>query len=524
MKPSVRSLLAAVMCLAAPAFAQTASTLPNHPPGEWRQSLDGPWQFSTRPEPAPTDPVLTVPGNWDTHPEYSTYVGQGWYRRSFDVPADWRGKHVRLCFGAVYHAATVVLNGQEIGRHVGGYTPFEFEVTDRLTYGGVNTLTVCADNTFNRGAWWPWGGISRSVSLVANGDVRVVRQQIDAEPDLKDGSARVSVHYLLSNAGDEPQTVHLASTLDPAAAHLPGATVPIPAHGEQTADVTVLLPKAAVRLWDFDHPNLYHLTTRLTNDAGTVLHEQSDRFGIRKVEVTPEGLFLNGEKIHVCGFNRVSDSNTTGNTEPDVLVRGDVDLMKSAGAVLQRIMHYPQAPDLLDYLDEKGMLIFEEIPVWGGDDPNIKADNPLTEQWMRETITRDYNHPCIIGWSVGNELRNHYAYVHSMIDYTRTLDPHRLLTYISNSASGSGPGHDPIDFCDVAMHNTYGPDPGGLAANLRGKWPKLPVFLSEFGSNQFSEIPRRRGALAAKTLGQPRRASLRHRRVAVDVSTITAAR
>jgi beta-galactosidase len=139
--------------------------------GELRQSLNGAWQFTANAE-AVTLPdakwdVITVPGNWDVLPAYATHIGKGWYQRKLTVPADWRGKHIRLKFDAVYETAEVWLNGKSLGTHRGGYTPFEFEVT-KLLRAGENTVTVCADNTFRRGAWWAWGGISRDVTLIAN--------------------------------------------------------------------------------------------------------------------------------------------------------------------------------------------------------------------------------------------------------------------------------------------------------------------------------------------------------------------
>jgi beta-galactosidase len=239
-------------------------------------------------------------------------------------------------------------------------------------------------------------------------------------------------------------------------------------------------------LWDFDHPNLYDLSSRITEN-GTLLHAKTDHFGIRKVEIKPDGLYLNGELVRVVGFNRVSDSNQYGNTEPDVLVHHDVDLMKSAGADFARLMHTPQAPNLLDYLDEKGMMIIEEIPVWGAGDPQVKKDNPLTEQWLSEMINRDYNHPCVIGWSPGNELRYHYTYVHSMIDYIRkNLDSSRLLTYTSNTAAWLRP--DPVDFSDFAEMNSYGAF-GKTADAVRKQWPNKPIFFSEWGFKQIGASP-----------------------------------
>jgi hypothetical protein len=181
-------------------------------------------------------------------------------------------------------------------------------------------------------------------------------------------------------------------------------------------------------------------------------------------------------------------------------VKKDVDLMKRAGATMTRIMHSPQAPNLLDYLDEKGMLIIAEIPVWGWDDPQVVKDNPLTRQWLREMIERDYNHPCIIGWSPGNEINNHFNYVASMSDYTRqNLDPHRLFGYVSNTANRSGytPQNDPVTVSDIPCINIYsraGKDFAAAAESVRGKWPDKPVFFTEYGADQIggklsSKIP-----------------------------------
>jgi beta-galactosidase len=457
--------------------------------GEWRQSLNGKWQFATNTE-AVVWNSIAVPGNWDTLPAYSIYKGKGWYRREFVAPEDWSGKHIRLKLDAVYHDATVTLNGKELGTHIGGYTPFEFEVTGVLKFGATNSVTVCADNTYRRGAWWHWGGISRSVTLIANNDARIVWQHIRTEPDLKSGEAKLFVRYKLANSGGKTVEASLAATIDGEKEPALTKSVSLPAHAEVEVEAATTLPKSRVRLWDFDHPNLYVLKTQLAADGKTV-HEQSDRFGTRKVELTEDSLLLNGERVRLCGFNRVSDSRQFGNTEPDELVKADVDSMKRAGANLSRLMHFPQAPNLLDYLDEKGMMIWCEIPVWGGDDSFItNKDLSLPRQWMREMIERDYNHPCIIGWSVGNELRNHFNYVSNLMDYTRTLDPHRLVTHVSNSGAG---GHatrtnDPITISPITLYNTYSYNKNA-ATIVHAKWPDKPIFFSEFGIKQFGGSP-----------------------------------
>jgi beta-galactosidase/beta-glucuronidase len=462
--------------------------------GEWAETLDGTWRFSVRGDAPEGEWVpMRVPGNWDATPAFATHSGTGWYARDFAVPTEWRGKRLRLCFDAVYHDAEVTLNGKVLGGHSGGYTPFEFDVTGAVVFGGTNRVVVRADNTPRRGAWWPWGGISRSVTLRANHDLRITRQHIRATPDLARRSAKLVVAYRVANGGSESRVAELACALAGEAGVRAQRRLEIGPGATSEFEVDLAIPEGRAEFWHFDHPRLYTLEARLES-GGSVMHARSDRFGIREVKVRPDGLYLNGERIRVAGFNRVSDSPATGNTEPDALVRGDVDLMKSAGAVMARLMHCPQAPNLLDYLDEKGMLIVAEIPVWGAGDPNVRADNPVTRGWLREMVERDFNHPCIIGWSPGNEIKGHYDYVRTMIAYLRELDPSRLAAYVSNTAAGgtATPENDPVGFGEIAFLNVYGENGERFeraARTLRARWPEQPVFFSEFGARQIGADP-----------------------------------
>lgn len=470
-----------IASLALPAAAQT---------GEDHLSLNGTWNFKTETAGSHWD-TMPVPGNWDTANAYAHYSGPAIYRRDFTPPAAWEGTPVRLRFDAVYQQVDVQLNGWPLGSHTGGYTPFEFDVTNALRYGQPNTLTARADNSYRRGAWWPWGGISRDVLLIHNHAIRITCQTIHAEPNLATGTAKVSLRLTVRNEANTTGPVRLQtglSLVDDPKTIWPvfNNVVTLPAHGEKTLHISTTLPANRVRLWDFDHPHLYVAQTSATI-KGAVQHLRRDRFGIREIKVTKDQLLLNGEPVRLAGFNRVYDHRAWGNTEPEHLIRQDVDLMKRLGGNLMRIMHGAQSPALLDYLDEKGVLVFEEIPVWGGDDPmQREAGNATTKRWLRETIERDTNHPCIIVWSVGNELTGHFNYVKSMTDYVRQdLDPHRLAGYVSYSGvwKGSNSSNDPITFSDLTMHNCYH-SLADMATTLRSRWPDKPVFFTEFGTSQ----------------------------------------
>lgn len=500
-----------IACLLVFGYAANASTWSGPTAGESVLSLNGFWRFSlvdpsasaetAAPSPTAWD-ELPVPGNWDLAPRFATHKGPAWYQRDFTVPADWSPEaRVRLCFDAVYHEAEVALNGHVLGTHVGGYTPFEFDVTELVRRDAPNVVTVRADNTYRRGAWWAWGGISRDVTLRANTDARIVYQHIRTEPDLVAGTARLFLTWRVTNSSTQALDVTLTpeihalglagagETSARVVATAPATSARIPARGTLDVATQLDLTREQVALWHFDQPYLYAANTTLRRDD-RVLHARRDRFGIRHIALTTDGLHLNGERIRVPGFNRVSDSNETGNTEPDSLVRRDVDLMKEAGAVFSRLMHSPQAPNLHDYLDEKGLMIIAEIPVWGKDDPQVVPDNPLTKQWLAEMIARDYNHPSIIGWSTANEIVDNYDYVKSMNDYVRRgLDPHRIVTYVSYTAwrPAANPANDGVTHSDLAALNIYTKSPGGLTKHIRktrADWPDKPVFIAEFGVEQ----------------------------------------
>ena len=485
--------LLAVVPVQAAGVRDSAGGLPavRTTPGEAVQSLDGPWQFTIVSGQAAGDgtgwDTISVPGNWDTLPQYSTHSGKGWYRRTFTAGEALKGKSVRLRFEAVNHNAEVTLNGKVLGSHAGGQTPFEFDVTQVIRFGAENTLVVCADNSYRRGmgAWWLWGGISRSVNLIANEPVRIAWQHIRSEPDLAAGTAAVFVRYRLVNTSSTAQAVQLASVLDDAGVPLITRQATVPANGVLEVEGTANVAK--VRLWHFDHPNLYRLTTRVSA-GGKVQHERSDRFGIRKIELRPDAFLLNGEPMRLVGFNRISDEPTLGNTEPDSLVKKDVALMKRAGAVMSRLMHYAQAPNLLDELDTQGMMIIAEIPFWGVKSPKPIDQDPFPRQLMAEMIERDYNHPCIIGWSVGNEMHDHRAYADSMMTAVRKeLDPHRLVTFASmTSFAPEGPIADPFENADLVMSNHYSNFLASVNRQL-DRWPDKPIFLSEIGKRQLKE-------------------------------------
>ncbi|MDG1804124.1 glycoside hydrolase family 2 TIM barrel-domain containing protein, partial [Flavicella sp.] len=161
-------------------------------------------------------------------------------------------------------------------------------------------------------------------------------------------------------------------------------------------------------------------------------------------------------------------------------------------ANFMRIMHGTQNKKLIELCDRKGILIFEEVNVRDLDNEEFTAPEfPLIKKWLKGMIERDINHPSIIGWSVGNELNNHFEFARSTMEYVKTkLDPYRLLTCVSNSGQKPDytPETDPNTFVDIIMHNMYRwqGEPQEILNTLRKKWPNKPIFISEFGFDPFA--------------------------------------
>ena len=445
---------------------------------------------------------MIVPGSWNTENMYFSYVGKACYYTTFELPDNWNLPCSILRFNAVYESAEVYLNGFRLGRHKGGYTPFEFDVSRYLRK--CNEIVVLVDNTYKRGAWWPWGGISRSVELFNMMPNRILYQHCTNMIDFDLGQIALNINYAICHGVDA--TFGLSYQLKDAAGDVifQGDTVGI--FVSCLGDTINLrqsfkIPIEKVRLWHFDSPVCYQLVSTLST-SGFPEHVVSDKIGFRRVEIKDAQLFLNGEAIRVNGLNRIHDHRAYGNTEPISLLRKDILNMKSVGGVMARIMHAPCAPELLDLCDELGLMLIPEIPVWGKADPNAVPDNPVTKQWLHEMIVRDYNHPCIIGWSVGNELamniqdwrmlsmtKEQQQYVCSMADYIRdNLDSTRMLTYASFTAfrDSSTVDNEPASFLDIVSVNCYGVADKQLEA-VHQKWPNKALFVSEYGKEQIGE-------------------------------------
>lgn len=410
--------------------------------------------------------VMNVPGCWNTHLEYSQYTGVAWYATSFTTATVATNEDVILTFEGVYFDATVWLNGELLGTHYFGFTEFSFDVTNKLKQN--NELVLRVDNTFKLGAAWNWGGIRRPVTLEVLPKQRVERVSITSTPNLMKKSADVIVDVALVG---EPNDISI-SIFDAQGNKI-----------EKSKKVEYNSNKAVgkftlknVNLWNFNTPYLYSVEVK---SGERVVKE---RFGIRSIKIDGYKLLINGVETRLNGANYVAYDRFTGNMLPEDIYKRDIDMMKECGVNMARLSHLALPKDVLNYIDEKGILILEEIPNWNKSE-NVSKDNAISKSWLYELITQRYNHPSIIGWSVGNEIGKNgnnpelRDYLVSAFKYIKSIDSTRLTAYVSHTAGGQP--DEPILLSDILLSNKYG---GHGADKLNQVHSGKPIFMSEYGT------------------------------------------
>lgn len=507
MKNSVFILWCFVLSMVT-ASAQYTIRQPNAIPlhGEWAFTLDPAGVGNTAEwysDKIPTNRLdkVTVPHTFSTDPRYGFYTGTAWYRKTFAWQPN-PGKRVILHFDGAYYMTTIWLNNRKVGRHEGGYTPFQFDVTDYLK-AGENLLAVSVNNdTWQPGTvpggkdtnlpnasfmgWMNYGGLNRPVYLTVEPEVYAENLKVEATPDLEAGTASVKVKLRVRNTTKE--TIATKATFQvfydnkPLALQWKGGSARIATGQTAVLEAETVIPKSQVNLWNLNAPHLYQAKATITGDTLTT------HFGIRKVEVRNAQLLLNGQPIRIGGGNRVVDYPGLGSTEPDWLIEKDFKLMKEAGMEFQRLTHYTPSEYFYDLADRYGMLIITEAGNWQLTPRQMETDSIRKNfrNQFREMVERDWNHPSVIAYSVGNEYFSEQPegqrWTKDMIDYARELDPTRLYTFASNRLNTlpQKPEDEASQYVDFVCANIYGNHAKALD-HIHRLYPDKPILISEWG-------------------------------------------
>lgn len=482
------------------------------------QSLSGAWSFALDPlkigadegwsAPAFPDNKLdkvTVPHSFSVDKRYFFYTGTAWYFKKFDARPIGSGFRAFIKFDAVFYKCKVWLNGKVVGAHEGGYTPFELDVTNALKEKNVLSLMVdnswdkttipgarAVDSNYNAAAaqvypWINYGGITKPVELKIRPAVYISNIKIQADPDLKKGSAVIQVRAFIKNASASDITVILNADVSANKEKFAGLFKPvkikISGNSSRELNLQAYLSAKHVKLWSHDSPSLYALALSAGNDT------LKSNFGIRKIEVKGVQLLLNGQPIRMGGGNRPADHPDFGSIDPDSVLKKDLILMKSAGMELSRIAHHAVSNDLLDWADKHGMLIITEAGNWQL--ASSQMADPLMrgkfQSQMREMLERDWNHPSVFAYSLGNEFYSHkpegQAWVRDMSAFVKNIDNTRLITFASNIVFRDyikKPTDEASQYVDFISANVYA-NHAKWVAHIHELYPSKPIYISEFG-------------------------------------------
>ena len=404
----------------------------------------------------------------------------GWYRRIFELPAADAGKRITLEFDAAYREATVIFNGFYIGRHIGGYDSFSFDVTDFATPGGRNVLLVRVDATQSDGWFYEGAGIYRHVWLVKTSPVHVKKWGTFVRAQVRPGEATVQIRTEVANHGKGAQGTRVTSTiLDPAGKAVGKVATPpasIAEGGERVYEQQVVVKAPA--LWSLEQRNLYKLVTEI--DAGGATTDRYETpFGIRTCAFDAEkGFFLNGKSVKLKGTCNHQDHAGVGAALPDAVQYFRVRKLQEMGCNALRTSHNPPTPELLNAADELGMLVFDET--------RMMSSNPEGLAQLENLVRRDRNHPSVFMWSLGNEegtagTDKGFLILSEMKTVAKQHDDSRLVSMAPNG--GNSMGRFGFAALDVQGYNYA--DPAADAYHKAN--PKVPVM----GTEQVSAVATR---------------------------------
>lgn len=448
--------------------------------------------------PAHLSRQVKVPHTWNVDPGTEEYYGTAWYQKEVNIPGDVKGKSVRLQFNAVYRDATIYLNGQQIGEHKGsGYTKFYVDASGAARKG-KNILTVRVSNQFSKAAlpynksfdWSNDGGITRDVSLIVTHRSDINYILADARPvaGTKSGSLALQVVFL-DKKEQQKQVQARITVFDAAQRQVFTQTQMYPLQGDR---LKMILQIPEVNLWHFDHPHLYSVRVDVL-EKGAIRASQTATVGFRSIAVNNSKIYLNGEAVRLSALEWMPGSNPAyGMAEPAAVIYGNLEHIKKLNAVFTRF-HWQQDDQLLDWCDKHGLLVQEEIPLWGGGTGHLdSAITAIAMSQAYEMVHTHYNHPSIIAWGVGNEhygrSANTQDYVKHMYQYIKGMDSSRLVNYVSNSIQDN-PSLDATVYGDVIMWNEYYEtwfegrmtDVPAILDSIHKHHPEKPIVISEYG-------------------------------------------
>jgi beta-glucuronidase len=426
-------------------------------------------------------PELQVPGDFNTQMcELTYFESTVWYKKQFDYALQ-SGNRLFLHFGAVNYLADIYLNGEKIGSHEGGFTPFQFEITEKVKDGNNTVIVKVNNNRLGNGLpgngydWFNYGGITRDVDLIETSHTYIEDYFIQ----LKKGNLDTVLGWVQLNGAGSGQNI----------------VVRIPELGISHRAVTDGNGLAKVEFsskfqhWSPENPKLYKVT--IDSSADSV----RDEIGFRSIETRGSEVLLNGKPIFIKAVN-IHEENpykrarAYSTEDAHVLLNA----AKELGCNLVRLAHYPHSENMVKEAEKMGLMVWDELPVY----QHIQFSDSLMpsklELMLNEMIRRDRNRASVVVWCLSNETYpgtpNRNEALIALTEKARAQDSSRLIVHVINTQGYQNNTFnvwDPLyEYSDLIALNEY----IGWYIPWQGKpsetkwniaFPGKPVFISEFG-------------------------------------------
>lgn len=430
-------------------------------------------------------PTMHIPGDWNTQDErLFFYEGTVWFKRSFQaVPME--DCRTLLYFGAVNYDSRVWVNGKEAGHHIGGFTPFNYDITDLLKEG-ENTVIVKVDNKRHAEDvptqifdWWNYGGITRDVRLVKVPTVYLEDYSLELSRK-EEGKRKEMTFSAKLNKAEAGHSVTLS---------IPELKIKKTFTTDATGHVQCSIfsvQSKTLQLWSPENPKLYRVDISL--DTSTF----SDEIGFRTIETRDKQILLNGKPIFLKGISIHNEKPNGGGRANSVEdARTLLSWAKELGCNFVRLAHYPHHEEMVREAEKMGILVWSEIPVYW----TIAWKNPKTyenaQNQLRDMILRDHNRANVIIWSIANETphsRERDTFLGNLAKYARSLDSTRLISMAMEVTGASNYvnrlNDNMNEYVDVVSFNQYIGWYRDVNDAPKMKWEipyNKPVIVSEFG-------------------------------------------
>ena len=490
------------------------------------RSLNSTWKFSAedKPEFAGADVLddrwqrVTLPHTWNVHDTFDDEPGYrrgpSWYRRDLQLGADLVNKRLYLYFEGANQVAEVYVNTNLVGKHIGGYSAFAYDITDHITLTKQNFVAIRVDNSHNihipplSGDFNMYGGIYRDVWLIATSEVHFSVDDMASSgvqistPDISAAGSKIRIQGTVSNKSSAAANVEVTSRV-------------LDTHGRQIATAVSKLDPATKssvnfdhstqfvakpRLWSPDDPYLYKVQNVIRKN-GKVVDTVTQPLGFRWFSIDAQtGFHLNGKPVKLRGTNRHQDYKGLGNALPDRLHVRDLELIKDAGFNFLRLAHYPQDPAVLNAADRLGLMLWEETPLvnYITDSKEFSENSALM---VKEMVRQHRNHPSVIMWGYMNEIflppsplpESVYSatvrLARELDGIARAEDPTRLTT-IAFHGNDIYNKHGLGEVAQIVGWNLYNGWYGGVFDDFgkfmdeqHKRYPDRPLIISEYGAN-----------------------------------------